>query len=410
MAVSSDWVRAYAAIAQVIVSLATPLVLLILGYRINQNVEKSKLKHSKDNEWQVKWADKFLDAAEKLSECITDFAMSIMDETTETIRIQEEEEEENNPAADHPGTMVENSNMKKQSASLQNIYSNNSSGKRKRHHHHPNPNHVRKVITKLRRYRYEIKLYSTFASVRTKHMIVESLDNIFDFAESVNRKFRIMILLHNIDEFLTSRHGGGDDDDAAAAKIEQFIESAVYLGLEDTSLHTKLVNLQNQYMKQNDDCDHDDDDGRLSLKEKKKKNGDTMQIWMNRYSKDVAQSIDIDELLEYQKMFVNGSKQLHHEILTLNPDSALTVLANDTDDAQLKLGSNKRRRSDDVLRTKAPSSRFQQKRNIEQQKDPESALFIAEETERNKTTTTRPAMSPAATVTSSTNQSLNNNV
>jgi len=59
---------------QTISAMITPMVILILGLKINKTLEKSKVALAKEKEWRLKWADRFYTAAisynDSIEECI----------------------------------------------------------------------------------------------------------------------------------------------------------------------------------------------------------------------------------------------------------------------------------------------------------------------------------------------------
>ena len=57
-------------IIQAISPLATPLVVVVLGLRINKQLEQSKLSLSKEKEWQTKWADSFFSSASAFNQAV----------------------------------------------------------------------------------------------------------------------------------------------------------------------------------------------------------------------------------------------------------------------------------------------------------------------------------------------------
>jgi hypothetical protein len=50
-------------ILKLIISFSTPMIILVLGIRINKSIEKNKKNLSQEREWQVKWAEAFLTKA-----------------------------------------------------------------------------------------------------------------------------------------------------------------------------------------------------------------------------------------------------------------------------------------------------------------------------------------------------------
>jgi hypothetical protein len=62
-----QWIQAVSAII-------TPIVILVLGLKINKVLEKNKLALAKEKEWRSKWADRFYSAAidynNSIEECI----------------------------------------------------------------------------------------------------------------------------------------------------------------------------------------------------------------------------------------------------------------------------------------------------------------------------------------------------
>jgi len=60
---------------QITSSLATPLIVLVLGLLINRRLEQSKLSLSKEKEWQTKWADGFFSRAIAFNDAIEDYIL-----------------------------------------------------------------------------------------------------------------------------------------------------------------------------------------------------------------------------------------------------------------------------------------------------------------------------------------------
>jgi hypothetical protein len=60
-------------IIQTVAALATPLVVLVLGWQINRRLEQSKLSLSKEKEWQTKWAESFFLSASGFNQAVEDY-------------------------------------------------------------------------------------------------------------------------------------------------------------------------------------------------------------------------------------------------------------------------------------------------------------------------------------------------
>ncbi len=58
-------------IIKLIISLLTPLVVLIVGLLITKKIEKNKIEILKEKEWQVRWAELFLQQATDFNNNIT---------------------------------------------------------------------------------------------------------------------------------------------------------------------------------------------------------------------------------------------------------------------------------------------------------------------------------------------------
>ena len=58
-------------IIKLIISLLTPLIVLIVGLLITKKIEKNKIEILKEKEWQVRWAELFLQQATDFNNNIT---------------------------------------------------------------------------------------------------------------------------------------------------------------------------------------------------------------------------------------------------------------------------------------------------------------------------------------------------
>lgn len=58
-------------IIDLISSVITPIVILVLGIFINKNIEKLKVTMTKENEWRNIWANKFLEVCNKYDAVVT---------------------------------------------------------------------------------------------------------------------------------------------------------------------------------------------------------------------------------------------------------------------------------------------------------------------------------------------------
>jgi len=59
-------------VIQAVAAIATPLVVLVLGWQINRRLEQSKLSLSKEKEWQTKWAESFFLSASGFNQAVED--------------------------------------------------------------------------------------------------------------------------------------------------------------------------------------------------------------------------------------------------------------------------------------------------------------------------------------------------
>lgn len=59
-------------IMQAVGSLATPLIVLVIGLLINRRLERSKLSLSKEKEWESRWAESFLSRASAFNDAAED--------------------------------------------------------------------------------------------------------------------------------------------------------------------------------------------------------------------------------------------------------------------------------------------------------------------------------------------------
>ena len=64
-------------ILQLVVSVTTPLVILILGILINRTLEKNKVALSKEQDWQNWWAERFLSIAHSYNATVSEIIASL---------------------------------------------------------------------------------------------------------------------------------------------------------------------------------------------------------------------------------------------------------------------------------------------------------------------------------------------
>jgi hypothetical protein len=64
-------------IVRIIVSLFTPILILIFGLKFSKSQEKGKLEALKEKEWQVKWAELFLNQAIQFNDNVSDIVCLI---------------------------------------------------------------------------------------------------------------------------------------------------------------------------------------------------------------------------------------------------------------------------------------------------------------------------------------------
>jgi len=66
-------------LAKLIISLLTPLIVLILGLRLSKKLERNRLGVLKEKEWQVKWADLFFNEALEFNNNISIIVCALFD-------------------------------------------------------------------------------------------------------------------------------------------------------------------------------------------------------------------------------------------------------------------------------------------------------------------------------------------
>ena len=64
---------------KLIVSLLTPIIVLVLGLKISRNLERKKIGVLKEKEWQVKWADLFFNEAIEFNTNISIIVCALFD-------------------------------------------------------------------------------------------------------------------------------------------------------------------------------------------------------------------------------------------------------------------------------------------------------------------------------------------
>ena len=75
-------------ILNVIASCLTPIIILVLGVKINNKVERSKIGIIKEKEWQVRWADLFLNQAIEFNKNISIIVCSLYELQFENNRFE----------------------------------------------------------------------------------------------------------------------------------------------------------------------------------------------------------------------------------------------------------------------------------------------------------------------------------
>lgn len=71
-------------VIKLIISLITPLLVLIIGLIVSKKIEKTKINVLKEKEWQVKWAEMFLKQATDFNDNITIVICSLFNLQSET--------------------------------------------------------------------------------------------------------------------------------------------------------------------------------------------------------------------------------------------------------------------------------------------------------------------------------------
>jgi hypothetical protein len=66
-------------ILKLIISLLTPLIVLVLGLRLSKKLERNKIGVLKEKEWQVKWADLFFNQAIEFNTNISIIVCALFD-------------------------------------------------------------------------------------------------------------------------------------------------------------------------------------------------------------------------------------------------------------------------------------------------------------------------------------------
>lgn len=75
-------------IMKLCISILTPILVLIIGVIISKKIEKNKLTVLKEKEWQVKWAEMFLQQATDFNSNITIVICSLFNLQNETEQIK----------------------------------------------------------------------------------------------------------------------------------------------------------------------------------------------------------------------------------------------------------------------------------------------------------------------------------
>jgi hypothetical protein len=64
--------KSVASIVQAAASLIMPVVVIVLGLKINRQLEANKVNLAREKEWQTKWADSFFSSASGFNEAVED--------------------------------------------------------------------------------------------------------------------------------------------------------------------------------------------------------------------------------------------------------------------------------------------------------------------------------------------------
>lgn len=64
-------------ILKLIISLVTPIIIIVFGLIINKKIERSKIGILKEKEWQVRWAELFLNHAIEFNKSISSIICSL---------------------------------------------------------------------------------------------------------------------------------------------------------------------------------------------------------------------------------------------------------------------------------------------------------------------------------------------
>ncbi len=64
-------------IAQFISSIVTPIIILLLGLKINKTLEANKASLAKDKEWRTEWAKRFYSAAIEFNSAVDDCIITL---------------------------------------------------------------------------------------------------------------------------------------------------------------------------------------------------------------------------------------------------------------------------------------------------------------------------------------------
>lgn len=65
--------------AQLISSIVTPIIILLLGLKLNKTLEANKTSLAKDKEWRTEWAKRFYSAAIEFNSAVDDSIITLFE-------------------------------------------------------------------------------------------------------------------------------------------------------------------------------------------------------------------------------------------------------------------------------------------------------------------------------------------
>ena len=74
-----ELVKSVTSIVQAVASLLVPIVVILLGLKINRQLEANKVNLSREKEWQTKWADSFFASASEFNQAVEDSIMLLFE-------------------------------------------------------------------------------------------------------------------------------------------------------------------------------------------------------------------------------------------------------------------------------------------------------------------------------------------